>query len=64
MAHEYNDFALLSKLYTIVADQCDASNDIDAACFYWTQALVFALDAGLEEVVAELSQKLSTHGRL
>ncbi len=64
MAHENHDFALLSTLYTKAADQLEASNDIDAACFYWTQALVFAMDAGLDDATRTLSRKLASYGRL
>ena len=45
-AHENCDPAALSDLYTEAADHFDARGDIDAACFYLTQALVYALEAG------------------
>ena len=63
-AHDKQDYARLADLYTKAANQLEASHDIDAACFYWTHALVFALDAGIDEATAILSQKLTTYGRL
>ena len=62
LAHESGDTALLSKLYGQAADTYEASGDIDAACFYLTQAYVFALDAGLP-IAAEYNQRLTGHGR-
>lgn len=64
IAHDSQDFATLSTLYSTAAFQFEAANDIDAACFYWTHAFVFALDADLEETVQIVSQKLAFYGRL
>lgn len=64
LAHEKQDFETLSTLYSKAAFQLEASNDIDAACFYWTHAFVFALDADLDEAVEIASQKLVSYGRL
>lgn len=54
--------------------QCDAyaatacywarAGDTDAACFFWTQALVYALSSGDEIAETTLRERLSAHGRL
>lgn len=36
----------------------------DAACFFWTQAYVFALDCGDEALVEAMRAKLAAHGRM
>jgi len=48
-AHAAGDGPRLASLYGEAADRFRAAGDIDAACFYWTQALVFSLEAGLDE---------------
>ena len=64
IAHDNEDFATLSTLYSKAAFHLEASNNIDAACFYWTHAFIFALEANLDEATAILRQKLASYGRL
>ena len=61
-AHEAGDTALLSALYGKNAETHEANGDIDAACFYLTQAYIFALDAGLP-TAAEYNKRLTAYGR-
>ena len=52
-AHAQSDGLLLAKLYAAAADHYERLSDVDAACFFLTQALVFALQEG-----ADLAQTL------
>ncbi len=61
-AHEVGDTAVLSELYGNAANQHEANGDIDSACFYLTQAYIFALDAGLPSA-AEYNERLTRYGR-
>ncbi len=58
-AHEAGDKPALIHLYTQAAD---ATNDIDASCFYLTHAYIFALDSGAEETDT-LHARLVAQGR-
>ena len=58
-AHEADDRPLLVRLYTQAADGAD---DVEAECFYLTQAYVFALQTG-DEGADELHRRLRIHGR-
>lgn len=58
-AHEAMDHQALITLYTQAADQ---AQDVDAACFYLTHAMVFALEAG-DPRANVLRQRLITQGR-
>lgn len=48
-AHAAQDGPRLAQLYGEAADLLIAAGDADAACFFWTQAYVFALEAGAQE---------------
>jgi len=58
-AYEASDGAQIAKLYGAAGD---ASASTDEACFYWVQAYVFALEAGILEA-ASYRAKLIQHGR-
>ncbi|MCX7565272.1 hypothetical protein OS189_02805 [Sulfitobacter sp. F26169L] len=58
-AHEANDTAALIGLYAQAADHAE---DVDAACFFLTHALVFALEAG-DSRAQQLRARLVRHGR-
>lgn len=58
-AHEAGDRRALAALYASAAERLD---DLDAACFFLTQAYVFALEAGAPEA-APLHARLKAHGR-
>ena len=61
-AHAAGDHATLVTLYAAEADRLEAAGEIDAACFYLTQAFVFALEAGVPQARA-LNARLVAHGR-
>lgn len=58
-AHAADDRPRLVHLYTQAADQ---AHDVEAECFYLTQAYVFALQTGAPEADA-LHARLKAHGR-
>ena len=61
-AHEAGDREALWRLYLQAGEAREAAQDIDAACFYFTHAFVFALEAGSPEA-ALINQKLVKYGR-
>ena len=61
-AHANHDLAGLVDLYTQAANMSEAQGNIDAACFYLTQAYVFALDFGASEAQT-LHARLKSHAR-
>ena len=61
-AHANKDAQCLVRLYTQAADQHEFEGDVEAACFYLTQAFVYALEAGVSEAQA-LNMRLAEHGR-
>ena len=61
-AHEAGDKPRLVLLYTQAANEAEAAGDIDACCFYLTQAYVFALACGAPEADS-LHARLLAHGR-
>jgi len=62
-AHAQGDTSELARLYRLAAEEAEAQGRIDEACFYFTQAYVFALDAGEEEIAADTRTRLVRHGR-
>ncbi len=61
-AHETDDYQALVSLYAQVADQCEEVQDVEATCFYLTQAFIFALDCG-DSQAWELNRRLVAYGR-
>ncbi|MEO4042875.1 hypothetical protein AAFN47_14825 [Hoeflea sp. CAU 1731] len=61
-AHERSDGQALAWLYEAAAAFKDEQGDVDAACFFLTQAYVFALEAGLDQSAA-LRERLIANGR-
>lgn len=61
-AHHGNNLPALVSLYTQAADEAEARDEIDAACFFLTHAHIFALEAGHATRVA-LHERLIRHGR-
>ena len=61
-AHARHDLETLVDLYALAADSQEGVGDIDAACFFLTQAFVFALEAGVARA-AELNRRLVAYGR-
>lgn len=62
-AHAAGDGPRLASLYGEAAERFNAMGDIDAACFYWTQALIFSLEAGLDEAV-HYAERLRRYRRI
>ncbi len=58
-AYEIEDKSTIARLYGAAGD---ASDTVDEACFFWVQAYVFALDAGIEEAETYRAN-LARHGR-
>ena len=61
-AHEREDADALVSLYSKAGELKELAGNIDAACFYYTHAYVFALETGNAQSVT-LLQKLVVHGR-
>ena len=61
-AHARNDVDALAGLYADAAALTEVAGDVDATCFYLTQAYVFALSAGLP-IAATINRKLVAFGR-
>jgi hypothetical protein len=61
-AHGAGDAAQLSGLYRQAGEDERARGCLDAACFFLTQAYIFALEAGLPDA-GEIHAILKFHGR-
>ncbi len=61
-AHEAEDPALLSRLYSEAGDMAEISGDRDRAAFFLTHAWIFALEAGLDGA-EDLRMRLRAWGR-
>lgn len=57
-----NDLELLSTLYTKAADASELRGNIDEACFFLTQAYVYALQQGAD-TAKTLHVRLMKYGR-
>ena len=62
-AHIESEPGRLAELYTRCADTAELHKDTNATCFYLTHALVYALDAGLDEQ-GVLVDRLKSYGRI
>lgn len=62
-AHEEKDLAALPPLYLEAAELREGEGDIDAACFFYTHAYVYALDCGDRSVADTARARLQRHGR-
>ncbi len=63
MAHEADDKSSLPVLYLEAAQMRAGQGDVDAACFFYTHAYVYALDCGDNEIAALAQARLRDHGR-
>jgi hypothetical protein len=61
-AHAAGDEPALARLYAQAADAAETAGEVDAACFFLTQAYVFALSCGASRAGA-LHARLLAHGR-
>ena len=62
VAHDKGDVSELIKLYRAAGELREGEGDINAACFYYTHAYVFALEHG-DLAASALKQKLADYGR-
>lgn len=62
-AHHAGDAALLPMLYLEAARLREAQGEVDAACFFFTHAYVYALDAGDDTAAQQAHSRLKAHGR-
>lgn len=62
-AHEKDDLAALPPLYLAAARLREGQGDIDAACFFYTHAYVYALDCGDRDIAGKARNSLQSHGR-
>lgn len=62
-AHAADDRFSLSGLYLEAGELKLADDNIDAACFLFTQAYVYGLDAGNEAAGSAARRALVKHGR-
>lgn len=60
-AHEAEDDPRLVSLYTEAADAAEAVGEIDACCFYLTQAYVFALACDAPDATGLHARLLAHH---
>ena len=61
-AHAQGSHTDLVTLYTRAADTKEAAGDIEATCFFLTQAFIFALESG-DDNTADLNARLVAYGR-
>ncbi|MEM9370436.1 MAG: hypothetical protein AAGA26_04690 [Pseudomonadota bacterium] len=61
-AHDNEDRRSLVALYSEAATRAEGAGDIDATCFFLTQAYVFALETGHRDA-GKLHSRLRSHGR-
>ena len=61
-AHAAQDHGELVRLYTLAADAKEAQGNIEAACFFLTQAFIFGLESG-DPNTARLNERLVAYGR-
>jgi hypothetical protein len=61
-AHAAGDPDALVGLYSEAGMRAETGGDVDAACFFYTYAYVFALETG-SAATGELHARLVTHGR-
>ncbi|HEX6143648.1 MAG TPA: hypothetical protein VFZ01_13085 [Geminicoccaceae bacterium] len=63
-AHARGDLAVLARLYAEAGEHEHAAARTDAACFFWTQAWIFALDQGDLTLARDLEDRLGAAGRM
>ena len=61
-AHKARDVETLVRIYRAEADRLGDRGEVDAECFFLTQAYVWALEAGHPDT-ADLHARLKAHGR-
>jgi len=54
----------LAETYAKGAALYERQGETDAACFFWTQAYVLALDAGADQLAGAMFHELEKRGRM
>jgi hypothetical protein len=62
--HLSGNRAGLAETYAKGATLYDGQGEVDAACFFWTQAYILALDAGADGLAEAMYDELDAHGRM
>ena len=63
-AHGTGRLDLLATSYARGGTLYERQGETDAACFFWTQAYVIALDAGVDPLADAMHEKLEAFGRM
>jgi hypothetical protein len=61
-ALQAGDLVGVARTYADAADMMETGGDVDRACFFYTQAWVFAMEAG-HPLAEQLRARLVAHGR-
>lgn len=62
--HAAGNLGNLARNYAEGAALYEGQGEVDAACFFWTQAYVLALDAGIDPLAQAMHAKLDRSGRM
>lgn len=62
--HRAGNIVGLAENYAEGASLYEREGEVDAACFYWTQAYVLALEAGMVELTSAMYTHLRAHDRM
>ncbi|MGI9511083.1 MAG: hypothetical protein ACR2QJ_17225 [Geminicoccaceae bacterium] len=63
-AHGAGRLDMLATSYARGGTLYERQGETDAACFFWTQAYVLALDAGVDPLADAMHEKLAALGRM
>lgn len=63
-AHSAGRLDVLATSYARGGALYERQGETDAACFFWTQAYVLALDAGVAPLADAMHEKLAAFGRM
>lgn len=63
-AHDNRRLDTLAASYARGGALYERQGETDAACFFWTQAYIFALDAGVAPLAEAMREKLTAFGRM
>ncbi len=63
-AHDAGRLDRLAASYARGGALYERQGETDAACFFWTQAYIFALDAGAAPLAEAMHDKLRAFGRM
>ena len=63
-AHNAGQLATLAANYAEGGALYEGQGEIDAACFFWTQAYILALDSGRDSLALDMHAKLDACGRM